>query len=229
MKLTKNAIVFLLLSLITLSATIFAWVNISKHSETGPIGSDVTDFTNLITFYVKRSGDEDYLEITDIKEMYDVFGETRPGESYKFLFEFDNKTPSSRSIILDLRGVKTTNPLDEVVTDYDLRNVFYILDGVVDIYSKKEGELDFSFEAPSHQLIPHSNDPVTVKGQQLNLYRLNNLINPETGNLILTRVIEIEPNEVKRISFSLFYDQATEDIKYQDNMLKFLGFYIYGQ
>lgn len=227
MKLSIKAITFLVLSLITLSVTIFAWVNMSQVSKSGPVNTDVTDFTNLIVFHVKRKDGVEYL-IEDIEDMHEVFGDTEPGETYTFKFVIDNTTSGTRSIILDLRGVKTTDVYNNEVTDFDLRDVFYINQGQI-VISRYIGE---NLMSEVTQVIPKNSEDIVVTpdGQTLNDYRLNNLINVSEKNIILTpTIVDIIAGERVEIVFTLVYDQDTTNIKYQDNMLNFLGIYIFGQ
>lgn len=231
MKQTKKAVLFLLLSLITFSTTLFAWVNISKVNNTGDIPGDVSNFTDIVTFYVKRKDTEDYVEINTIRDMHTVFGDTSPGETYEFKIIIRNDTDEPRTVITEIQDIWTTYRVGK--EEYDLRNVFYIEDGKVNI-----SEYDLADNLIERRdpflLVPKSNEPTVAFGQELSLYRLNNLIkfnnptNDKVNILQLTPILEVDEGVKIVVNFILVYDPTTEDISYQDNMLNFYGIFIRG-
>lgn len=228
MKLTKQAIIFLILSLVMLFSSVFAWFNLSKVSDISGIDSNIANFSNLVTFWVKRSNDEDYIEIETIHDMHSVFGDTKPGESYEFKLEIKNRTGSTRSFLVELKNILTVY-FSEETKDYDLRDVFYILDGLVNIsiYDFEE-EPNLIEERDSITVQTISEDVVFKHDQELNKYRLNNLI-VSNNNVMVSNYIDVLDETKAIVTFTLVYDPTTKNILYQENMLQFDGIYIYGQ
>lgn len=227
----KLTIIFFLLSLITLVSSIFAWVSLSKQSNVGGIGGNISDFTDIVVFEVKRSGDPDFTLIKTIDDMHVIFGDTRPGETYTFKIIIENRSAKSFEVFSSINGVKTIYLKDEnnipVNPNFDLRDVFYI----------KEGKVNFTTKGPNDEVIETSdnisaslnnNDSVTEYEQVLNLYRLNNLID-QNGNISLFSPRAIEANHKLIVEFTLVYDASTKRTEYQDNQLNFEGIYLYGQ
>lgn len=226
MKLTKQAIVFLILSLVMLFSTAFAWFNLSKVGNIGSIDSNITDFTNLIDFYVRRNDAEEFIYISNIIDMHDTFGDTEPGETYEFKVEFKNHTGSDRSFIVEIKDI-ITNYIGS--QDHDLRDVFYIDEGKIfvsyhdlltniQIGSTTENTLDII-----------STDIVNKYNQDLHDYRLNNLTKSLNNNVVIAQIPQLPDDQKAVVTFTLVYDPTTKDILYQYNQLKFSGIYIYGQ
>ena len=219
----KNSIIFLLLSIITLVSSVFAWMNLSKSSEIGGISSNIPNFTNLIDFWVKRNNDKDFIEIKTITDMHQTFGNTLPGETYTFKLKINNKTEKEISMFAAIYGFETI--FTKNYEDYDLRNVFYIENGLVNIAIYKEEQL---IRTNDYTLEVNDESDITIHNQLLNKYRINNLID-ETGDVSLFPTQEIKPHENLIITFKLVYDANTNENKYQENILRFKGIYVYGQ
>lgn len=228
MKFTKQAIILLILSLIMLASATFAWMNMSKVGKIDGIDSNIADFSNLITFYVKRKGAEDYTSILTIEEMDDVFGDTRPGETYEFKVVFNNTTGAMRSFVVELKDILSEYH-GEDSQDFDLRDVFYIDQGHVNVnyYDIETGQLTNSL--PTHTIQVESAETVYKHEQELNLYRLSNLTKSTNNNLVVSNLVDVNNNQRVEVVFTLVYDPTTENILYQYNKLTFSGIYIYGQ
>lgn len=222
----KITISFFILSLVTLISTVFAWVALSKRSNIGGIGGNISDFTDLVVFHVKRSDDDVWHKIETKKDMEDVFWTTKPGMFYTFKINIENKSQRSFEVFSSLNGITTTYSEDN--GDFDLRNVFYIKDGVVNITKKVVNITKKDHNITGPPLATTSNEPSTVHGQSLNKFRLNNLIDSR-NNITLFTPIEMNPTDILEITFTLVYDGATKDTRYQDNQLNIEGIFIYGQ
>lgn len=208
-------IIFFILSLITLTASVFAWLNISKTSKIGGIDSNLPDFTNLITFWVQRNEDGAYIEINSIEDMESVFGDTKPGEAYTFFLRVNNKSKKELNVIASITNIRTLYHTDDTENNYNILDVFYIKDGKIDAYYEVNGEY-MEYVNPYYYNETHQNS------------YLKDLVN-ENGNIPLFPSLKIGIDKQIFISFTLVYDKETTDIRYQDNKLKFDGIYIYGQ
>lgn len=227
MKLTKNAIIFFVISLIILLSSVFAWINISKLSDVGSVDSNITEYRNLIYFYVKKN-DNDFIEVGTLAEINAFFENTKPGDYYEFKVEFKNTTSTKRSFMAEFKSIITAFA-DEDTEDYDLKDVFYIDQGKVDInFYKLDGQETFVSYFGDYTVEILNDGTVQKHGQTLNLYRLNN-IKSLNNNLRLTPFIEVAVNQKAVITVVLVYDVNTENILYQDNTLEFSGLFVYGQ
>lgn len=226
MKLKKQAIVFLVLSLVMLFSTAFAWFNLSKIGDIGAIDSNITDFSDLIDFYVKRSDDQDFVKISTIVDMHNAFGSTEPGEYYEFKIEFKNHTGADRTFIVELKDI-LTNYIGS--TDHDLRDVFYISGGkaYVSFYDLLTNTQIGNTTESTLSII--SSDPIFKFNQTLDDYRLNNLTKSTNNNIIIAQIPQLPADQKAVVTFTLVYDPDTYDILYQVNQLMFSGIYIYGQ
>src|SRR5690554_2424238 len=212
----KLIISFFVLSLITLVSSVFAWVNISKITNSKGPGGNIGDYTNLVTFEVQRLSRPDlgYEEIVDNLDMMRVFGETRPGEEYSFRIKIINTTVHSFDFYAEL--VNISNYTNEGGNpSYDIRDVFYIKDGIVSINNN------------DYPLTPNDQTVETKFGQTLNEFRLANLI--VNNNIGLNVPYTVDAETQLALEFTLVYDASTEDIGYQNNQLRFDGIYLYGQ
>ncbi len=223
-KLSANIIIFFIISIVMIVSSVFAWVNISRRSEFNGSGGPVPDYSNLISFWVQRKDELDFTEITTIEDMYASFGNTRPGESYLFKFVVENTTETTINLIFEIKGITTHFE----IADYDLRDVFYIDEGLINISYYDINTNEFIGEI-NHVLALTSQTAAEKHDQELSLYRLNNLISDSTNNLILAPIIEVDKSVKTVITFLLVYDEDTEDISYQENELKIVGIYLYGQ
>lgn len=226
MKEGKKSLIFFILSLIITVSSVFAFFNISKITDVDYIGGNVADYANLATFYVMRKNETEFIEIKDIIDMHNVFGDTRPGEEYLFKIEFINTTVDDREIFLELKDIMT-NYFSTETEDYDLRDVFYILNGEVNLsfYNLDEELVE---EKDPFILNTLSTDEVIKHNQTLNKYRLNNLL-ANDNRIMLTPQISVSKDLKASVTFRLIYDINTSNILYQNNQLSFNGIYIYAQ
>lgn len=225
-------LIYILLASITLTASVLAWVTLSKETNTGVIGSDIPDFTNMVEFEVKRSGETEYRVIKTIDDMHAVFGNTSPGETYEFKIVIDNLLSRAISINLFLPNFSSTINTNYVeddgndINEYNILEVFYIKNGTINtkIVHKTSGS---EISDNNSDLDRKVQDVATAHGQVLNKFRIANLINDSNSINLVSANIPI--NTIATITFTLVYDAQTEDNTYQNLVLGFDGIYIYSE
>lgn len=219
----KLIISFFVLSLITLVSSVFAWVNISKITNLKGPGGNIGDYTDLVTFEVKRLSKPElgYEEIVDNLDMMRVFGETKPGEAYTFRIKINNNNVHAFDFFANISNIGNNYSYGGN-EDFDIREVFYIDNGEIIIKDSDENEIADMQDYNALNPRPGNN-------QQLNHYRLSNLMDEDNNSIALILPYTILPGESITIEFTLVYDPNTVDIGYQYNRLTFDGIYLYGQ
>lgn len=232
MKLSKFGylITYFILAAVTLTATIFAWTTISKNANIGIIDSNIPDFTNIFAFDVKRKGEQEPTNIKTITDMENVFGKTAPGETYEFIISISNDFNSDLFINLFLpnfKSYKNNEGLNESYEPLNILDVFYIDEGKVNVEFINKKPLE-NPEIPTFSEILNitSNVEVSIDGHLLNNFRISNLIQDRSLNLISVTIPE-DYDAV--ITFTLIYDEDTFDIRYGELMLFFEGIYVFSE
>ena len=78
-----------------------------------------------------------------------------------------------------------------------------------------------------NNITPNSSEPTIKHGQLLNYYRLNNLIDTY-NNIRLFTPINVLPGNEAVITFTIVYDETTENINYSYNSLYFDSIFVTG-
>lgn len=213
-------IIYLILATITLTASVFAWFQISKNSS-GFIETNIPDFTNMINFYVTR---EDGIErlVETIDDMHEVFGDTKPGEFYEFRMTINNKFKSDFNFNIYIPDIHTTKVSAEdlasltqteilALDSLSMLDIFYINDGIVT-----------TRVLPENIIVEHQIN------ESLSEYYLSNLIDDQ-NNLFLLKNFKVSENTEVEIKFTLTYDINTENTLYQYLILNLGGIYVYAE
>lgn len=207
--------IYLILATITLTASVFAWFQLSKNSS-GFIDTNITDFTAMITFEVKRENDENYIEIKTIDDMHEVFGDTRPGEYYQFRLIIENDYETAFTINTYIPRVETKvadSEYSSLLDTYSMLDVFYLNERTV--YTKID-----------ENVVEHEID-LNGTTDSFNENSLNKLINNNT--IYLLESFTIPAGKSVEISFTLTYDRETTNTNYQNLMLSLGGIYVYAE
>lgn len=232
MKLSKFGylILYFILAAVTLTATIFAWTTISKNTNIGIIDSNIPDFTNIFAFDVKRKGETEPTNIKTITDMKNVFGKTAPGETYEFIVSISNNFNSDLQLHLFLPNFKSYEKNEELNESYDPLNildVFYIDEGKVNVEFINKKPLENPNIAPISEILNiTSNAEVNIDGHILNDFRISNLINYGSIDLIN---VTIPQDYDAVITVTFIYDEDTFDTGYGELMLFFAGIYIFSE
>lgn len=202
---------FLLLGitiLLMISAT-FAWLSMDTDSEVNevliPVGAVDVD----IDLYISYNGGE-YKKIVTEDDMKDMFTNVIPGDIFGFKLELVNHSSSAVSTRVRMADIISTNENEE----YDIRDIFYLLNGVINI------------DGIDTTLPVNNEEDVVIHDQEVSKYRLNNLID-SSNSIYLLEDEELAYNASKNITFTLVYDHQTEDINYQLGQIKISAIIIY--
>lgn len=206
-------LLFFFLALITLVSASFAWFNLSQVGKIDGIQSNVESLMGMLHLEVKR-GDDEFHIIKEHNEMIELFDLTKPGDSYTFRIRFTNDSSRERAIAASIRNIQSIP-----YNDYDLLDVFYlqnvtIINDGVDI-------------SDQNHITPNNSDQVIKHGQVLNNYRLNNLIDSYNNLRLFTPINVLQGNEAV-ITFTIVYDETTENINYSYNSLYFDSLFVSG-
>lgn len=196
-------------AILILASVVFAWFTLQSQSNIEDFIINVNDLKSEILLEVKRN-DEDFVVLETIYDYNEMFQDALP--SYKFLFKLTitNKSTRTSSIKVVLHDIVSYNI--EGQEDWDMREVFYVEEGIVSINGINQ-----------KQLRPENADPdVVFDPYPFNIKDL--LINK---NIVLLNTYSLEVDEETVIEFTLIYNENTSDIEYQDGSLGISGIYIY--
>lgn len=210
-KQVSYVILYFLLALVALSASVFAWFVITKQSL-GVVETNVPNFSEMISFHVRRRGDEEPVLIETISDMHEAFGKTRPGEYYEFTLYIRNGITDEMNVNIFIPEVYSTyinddDPGNPDLT-YSMLDIFYLENGTV--YTEVNGVVE------SHIIAPDSN------------YFLSNLISSNNSLNLLSNYLIAVGDEV-RVTFTITYNSDTSDTSYQYLMLALSGIYVYAE
>jgi hypothetical protein len=162
----------------------------------------VNNYEAEIIFQVSKNGGT-YTTITTEAEMTAFLNNAMPGDLFDFIVTIENLSTSSVVASIYFNDVTSDNPN----AGYDMRNVFYIVDGVI------------SVNASTLNLPLNSTTPLTFEGQTFSNYRFNNLIDASQDITIVTNV-NIPISQIVFIEFSIQFDPNTSNQAYQAGIMR---------
>ncbi len=195
-------VIMFILSLLVFSASSFAWFALSDSSRVNEFVVPVNNYEAEIIFQVSKNGGT-YTTITTEAEMTAFLNNAMPGDLFDFIVTIENLSTSSVVASIYFNDVTSDNPN----AGYDMRNVFYIVDGVI------------SVNASTLNLPLNSTTPLTFEGQTFSNYRLNNLIDASQDITIVTNV-NIPISQIVFIEFSIQFDPNTSNQAYQAGIMR---------
>ena len=187
-------------SILLLAASVFAWFTLQSQTRIDEIVLNVNNLKSEIKLEVSKN-DGEFIEPIEKQDFDALFRNSVPSDKFHFRLTITNKSSKETNLKVVLSSIYS----DNVNEGFDMRNVFYIKDGVVTINGKdkvleiNEEELDQLF------------------GQELNLYNFNNLISNNNITILENYNFEIEESVI--IEFKIIYDHKTSRIEYQDGKL----------
>lgn len=192
-------------TIIFLAATIFAWFTLQSSVSIDDFVVNVHDLKSDIKLEIIRNGEEPVL-INSEEDFNNVFSDALPSYTFLFRLTITNESTRDTTIKVVLNNISNVNLENE---DYDMRDVFYLKDGIVNISGT-----EFNIE-------PQEWD----QESGFNKYSLNNLI--EYKNIVLLNNFAFETQQQIVIEFTIVYDENTSAVKYQTGKLHIDGIYIY--
>lgn len=187
-------------SILLLAASVFAWFTLQSQTRIDEIVLNVNNLKSEIKLEVSKN-DGKFIELIEKQDFDALFGNSVPSDKFHFRLTITNKSSKETNLKVVLSSIYS----DNVNEGFDMRNVFYIEDGVVTIngigkvLEINEEELDQLFD------------------QELNLYNFNNLISNNNITILENYNFEIEESVI--IEFKIIYDHKTSRIEYQDGKL----------
>lgn len=187
-------------SILLLAASVFAWFTLQSQTRIDEIVLNVNNLKSEIKLEVSKN-DGEFIELIEKQDFDALFGNSVPSDKFHFRLTITNKSSKETNLKVVLSSIYS----DNVNEGFDMRNVFYIKDGVVTIngidkvLEINEEELDQLFD------------------QELNLYNFNNLISNNNITILENYNFEIEESVI--IEFKIIYDHKTSRIEYQDGKL----------
>lgn len=195
-------------SILLLAASVFAWFTLQSQTRIDEIVLNVNKLKSEIKLEVSKN-DGEFIELIEMQDFDALFGNSVPSDKFHFRLTITNKSSKETNLKVVLSSIYS----DNVNEGFDMRNVFYIEDGVVTIngidkvLEINEEELDQLFD------------------QKLNLYNFNNLISNNNITILENYNFEIEESVI--IEFKIIYDHNTSRIEYQDGKLSIGSINIY--
>lgn len=187
-------------SILLLAASVFAWFTLQSQTRIDEIVLNVDNLKSEIKLEVSKN-DGEFIELIEKQDFDALFGNSVPSDKFHFRLTITNKSSKETNLKVVLSSIYS----DNVNEGFDMRNVFYIEDGVVTIngigkvLEINEEELDKLFD------------------QELNLYNFNNLIS--NNNITILENYNFKIEESVKIEFKIIYDHNTSRIEYQDGKL----------
>jgi len=213
-----KAFIMFIISIITLSVSVFAWFAISSQTKIGKIIGQTADYSAILVFDVKKNDDLDWTEIETINDMHEFFGNTIPNDQIHFKIDITNN--GNKDLYVDLM---IRNLYSEVsYVGFDMLDVYYLKDGLITVVDNDPLIAD--------EIIPlhHTPDPTPVikHDQTLNLYRFSNLVDSNNNFTILNNYFVPVGRSISTL-FTIVYDENTSRSEYESGIFHLNSIYIY--
>ncbi|MDD4000564.1 MAG: hypothetical protein PHX62_06705 [Bacilli bacterium] len=196
-----ESLLALLCAILLLATTVFAWISLSPKAEIQEFVVTAGDYDVEVSFSINKNGGDYYL-MTTKTQIENFFQDAVPNDNFGFRLSVKNISDFEISADIVLANVLSSN----VETGYNILDVFFIVDGVIMVNEDEE------------ELTPNSLLPVTLYGQNLELYRLSNLLD-DNNNILLLDDLAFTFEETIVIEFNLKYDHTTSQFSYQEGVL----------
>lgn len=213
-----KALFMFIISLVTLSVSVFAWFAVSQQANIGQIIGQTADYSAILVFKVKKNGEANWTEIETISEMHQFFGNTVPSDVIHF--EVDIENDGNKDLLIDLM---IRNLYSEVsFIGFDMLDVYYLKDGLITV---KDND-----PLVGDEIIPLYNEPnptiVTKHDQELNIYRFSNLVDNNNNFIMLNKYNLVQGRSIS-VNFSIVYDENTTRKEYETGIFHLNSFYVY--
>lgn len=242
--------VYLIMTALLLATSVLAWFAIADEVYTGDIFAGVSggavrqfrvrknginydelyptsaevqaNFPGLIVDRDEASYGYGYAIINNAQQMHNFFGDTVPGDQFEFLIDIINFSAYELQARVNILQIES---YISGITGYDMRDVYYIVDGTYKVTKDVGGEKNV-ITKPFTTNINEADDETTF-----NHYRITNLIDEnKTLHIINTDDSDVNlvaPSERLTIEFTIAYDVNATHNAYQNGMFRFNAIYIY--
>lgn len=191
------------LSIILLTAVVFAWMTLSQNASIDDFLSISSDYDTEVDLYVGKNGTK-FESIKTKEDVERIFINTVPGDEYFFRLKIKNKSTEKIKVTIKMEDISSSK--NEV--GYDMRDVFYIKDGKIIINENINNVI----------VLPvNSEEDSLVNDQILNKYNINNLIQNNVIILVDEYSLQIEAEFF--VDFIIVYDENTSSANYRNESL----------
>lgn len=195
-----------------LASTIFAWISLRPEAEIQEFVVNAGEYKLGIVLELRKRNEWETGEFQTYQtkaEIAALFQNAVPNDNFDFRLKITNLSSFQIETDVILLNVTSENASD----GSDMRNVFYIDEGKVNL------------NGSPRTLNVKSSEPEYAHEQELNLYRLNNLLNEEGGiNLLQDVFLDLEATIT--VEFTLTYDKNTSHSSYQEGVLNIDAIFI---
>lgn len=211
-----KALFMFIISLATLSVSVFAWFAVSQQANIGQIIGQTADYSAILVFKVKKNGEAYWTEIETINEMHQFFGNTVPNDRIHFKIDIENNGNKDFKADLVIRNI-----FSEVSYDgFNMLDVYYLEDGKITIVDVNEALPDEVITLPGDAA------PPTVHDQVLNPYRFSYLVDGQ-NNLNILNQYDVPIGRSISVLFTIVYDENTSRTEYEGGIFHLNSIYIY--
>lgn len=186
-----QSLFILSLTILLLITSTFAWMTYDSNAKSEPVIMKSGKLDVDVLFEVNKNNG-DFKEINNQSHMEEIFTNSLPNDRYTFRLTITNKSTSNIKLDLLMTGVGSENGNP----DYDLLDVYMMLDGNIKIIRNYEEAKYINFER-----IDENRD-----------YYISNLIVNNDINIIKNLDLDYEGKNI--IEFTITFDKNTTDIQY---------------
>lgn len=196
-----NSVLLFAAALLLLFGVVYAWITLTPAVRVQQFVVNVNNYSADLRLDIKRNDDE-YTEAVSAADIYELFHNTLPNDRLYFRLSITNNGNHPVTADIWMLGVFSENENE----GYDMLDVFFLDGG------------KFVLDGTDYPVAVEPEEPVIRHGQELNLYRLNNIIDANHDFQIFDD-LEFSANQTRVLEFILVYDQNTEALGYQGGIL----------
>lgn len=205
-----ESFLFLIMTLILLIVSTVAWFVSFNTPEVNDFIIATGDFNVDVSLAVRKNYEGDFIIVNTNEDIMFLFDNAIPNDMYEFLITISNNGGANLTFSSIIKNISHENEPIE----YDVRNVIVFLDGIIMI-----DDLEI-------QLQPNSTETEVIFGQELMLYRINNILDANNSIPIASDIYLPAYDEVT-LSFILLYDFNTSEKGYQSGKILIESIIVY--
>lgn len=196
------SLIFLILTVILLGSTVYAWFSLGSKTTVDFIEMNVGTDQVETYLYIKKNNEEE-VRIISQDDILNVLNLGVPGDEYQFRLRVVNHRSKTTKVNLTLNNITTRSHLG--YEEADIRDVYVIVDAKV------------YYGANFVTLSPNTTTPaVGLDSQELSVNRINNFIN--TNYIVLLNQVEIPVSTTTDVTFIIKFDENITNNKYRGQL-----------